>query len=163
LSYNVARPLSGDKGAPSPTILDGHHSIKDGGLFTGWMWRARWLVLGPRTLTIYKSKRSTVGIPIKLHDITKVDRAEARAHCLHVETCDEKRYLLSFKNDDQLHSWRDAIYARSRLAGISHPVNFVHHVHIGIDAVSGEFTGLPDHWKSLVQQNLPRRPGEAVS
>lgn len=43
-------------GPKSPSILNGQYSIKVDGVFTGWMWKGRWLVLGPRTLTIYKSK-----------------------------------------------------------------------------------------------------------
>jgi len=77
-----------------------------------------------------------------LHDITNIERIDinTRSHCLVLETSLHKRYLLSFGNDDQLYNWQDAIYSRSRLAGISSPVNFVHNMHIGIDGVSGELT-----------------------
>jgi serine/threonine-protein kinase CLA4 len=75
-----------------------------------------------------------------LHDIISIERADARSHCLVLETSLHKRYLLSFDNDEELYSWQDAIYSRSGLAGISNPVNFVHNIHIGIDGVSGDYT-----------------------
>lgn len=43
----------------------------------------------------------------------------------------------------------DDIYNRSPL-GVSSPTNFVHNVHVGFDAVSGAFTGLPDQWIRLL-------------
>lgn len=43
----------------------------------------------------------------------------------------------------------DDIYERSPL-GVSNPTNFVHQVHVGFDAVSGAFTGLPEQWTRLL-------------
>ncbi|GAB6020807.1 p21 protein (Cdc42 Rac)-activated kinase [Chamberlinius hualienensis] len=34
---------------------------------------------------------------------------------------------------------------------ISHPTNFEHTVHVGFDAVTGEFTGMPESWARLLQ------------
>ncbi|RDB27310.1 Serine/threonine-protein kinase SKM1 [Hypsizygus marmoreus] len=149
----IAPPAAATKSGPrprSPAVLDGHHSIKVDGLFSGWIWKARWLVLGSRTLTIYKSKRSTIGISIPLREITSIERAMTRTYCLVIETSTGKRYFLSFPNDELLYGWRDAIYGRSPLA-VSNPVNFVHNVHIGIDPATGEFTGLPEQWKQILQ------------
>ncbi|CAH7687341.1 CRIB domain-containing protein [Phakopsora pachyrhizi] len=33
---------------------------------------------------------------------------------------------------------------------VSNPTNFVHQVHVGFDAVSGAFTGLPEQWTKLL-------------
>ncbi|KAI8453387.1 kinase-like domain-containing protein [Phakopsora pachyrhizi] len=44
----------------------------------------------------------------------------------------------------------DDIYSRSPLMGVSNPTNFVHQVHVGFDAVSGAFTGLPEQWTRLL-------------
>ncbi|KAL6449570.1 CLA4 Serine/threonine-protein kinase CLA4 [Candida maltosa Xu316] len=38
-------------------------------------------------------------------------------------------------------------------AGVSGPINFTHKVHVGFDPTSGNFTGLPDTWKSLLQHS----------
>lgn len=153
LAYNSVRGCRGSElvsQSNSPTILDGKHSIREDSGLTSWMWKHRWLVLSPRTLTIYKSQRAHGGIAIKLRDITNVERIDARNHCLVLETNLPKRYLLSFNNDDELYSWQDAIYSRSSLASISSPVDFVHNIHIGFDGVSGSFTGVPDQWKPLL-------------
>lgn len=44
----------------------------------------------------------------------------------------------------------EELYSRSPL-GISGPTNFVHQVHVGFDPNSGNFTGLPKEWKSLLE------------
>lgn len=36
---------------------------------------------------------------------------------------------------------------------ISSPMNFTHEIHVGFDPDSGEFVGLPDEWKSLLDQS----------
>lgn len=36
---------------------------------------------------------------------------------------------------------------------VSNPINFTHKVHVGFDPASGNFTGLPDTWKSLLQHS----------
>ncbi|KAH7961771.1 hypothetical protein HPB52_012040 [Rhipicephalus sanguineus] len=36
---------------------------------------------------------------------------------------------------------------------ISPPTNFEHTVHVGFDAVTGEFTGMPDSWARLLQNS----------
>ncbi|KAG7191633.1 Protein kinase [Scheffersomyces spartinae] len=38
-------------------------------------------------------------------------------------------------------------------AGVSSPINFTHRVHVGFDPASGNFTGLPETWKSLLQHS----------
>ncbi|KAI5955589.1 CLA4 [Candida theae] len=38
-------------------------------------------------------------------------------------------------------------------AGVSGPINFTHKVHVGFDPASGNFTGLPETWKSLLQHS----------
>ena len=38
-------------------------------------------------------------------------------------------------------------------AGVSSPINFTHKVHVGFDPASGNFTGLPETWKSLLQHS----------
>ncbi|EGV60329.1 Protein kinase [Yamadazyma tenuis] len=36
---------------------------------------------------------------------------------------------------------------------VSNPINFTHKVHVGFDPASGNFTGLPETWKSLLQHS----------
>ncbi|KAG5463517.1 MAG: P21-Rho-binding domain-containing protein, partial [Olpidium bornovanus] len=47
----------------------------------------------------------------------------------------------------------DEVYQRSPLTGVSNPTNFVHNVHVGFDANTGTFTGLPDQWSSLLTRS----------
>lgn len=84
-----------------------------------------------------------------MKEITNVARTDLRPYCLEVETKD-KTYNLALKNDEELYGWMDDIYSRSPLMGVSNPTNFVHQVHVGFDAVSGAFTGLPEQWTRLL-------------
>ncbi|WAQ89406.1 hypothetical protein PtA15_11A94 [Puccinia triticina] len=92
---------------------------------------------------------STAAALIFLKEITNVTRTDLRPYCLEVETKD-KTYNLALKNDEELYGWMDDIYSRSPLMGVSNPTNFVHQVHVGFDAVSGAFTGLPEQWTRLL-------------
>ncbi|KAI5951054.1 CLA4 [Candida jiufengensis] len=38
-------------------------------------------------------------------------------------------------------------------SSVSSPINFTHKVHVGFDPASGNFTGLPETWKSLLQHS----------
>ncbi|GLB36816.1 putative pkinase-domain-containing protein [Lyophyllum shimeji] len=151
----------------SPTILDGKHSIKVDGLFTGWLWKDRWLVLRSKTLTIYRSARSSApGIVIKLDDIAKVEVVKP-LH-LRIDTKSGKRYFVSFRFSDQVYKWCDALTSRTTVTfkgtEISQPWNFAHNMHVGFDPATGEFTGLPKEWKHLLQHpSVEQQPGSAAS
>lgn len=164
LAYKAPATQKGPR-PKSPAILDGSHSIKVDGLFTGWMWKARWLVLRSQTLTIYRNPRSTVGVVIKLDDIAKVEIVKARR--LRVDTKSGKRYFISFRLSEQAYAWRNAIAPRTTVrngAKISHPWNFAHNTHVGFDPVTGEFTGLPNEWKQLVQHpSMAQAPVKTAS
>lgn len=62
----------------------------------------------------------------------------------------DKRYLFSFRSDDEVYNWQDDVYTRSPLSGVSGPTNFQHKIHVGFDHVSGAFTGLPEQWMRLL-------------
>ena len=52
-----------------------------------------------------------------------------------------RRHLIAFESDGELYTWFEEMYARSPLAGgISEPSGFVHEVHVGLDATTGEYT-----------------------
>jgi len=52
-----------------------------------------------------------------------------------------RNHLIAFESDGELYTWFEEMYARSPLAGgISEPSDFVHKVHVGLDAVTGEYT-----------------------
>jgi hypothetical protein len=59
LPYKAGRSRRASEPPPQSTsqiVLDGQHLVREDSGFTSWMWKHRWLVLGPRTLTIYKSQ-----------------------------------------------------------------------------------------------------------
>jgi len=136
---------------PNPTTIvrRGFAKLKEDGL-RSWIWSQRWLILREQTLTFHKNETtSTAAALIFLKEITNVTRTDLRPYCLEVETKD-KTYNLALKNDEELYGWMDDIYSRSPLMGVSNPTNFVHQVHVGFDAVSGAFTGLPEQWTRLL-------------
>ncbi|KNZ49591.1 STE/STE20/PAKA protein kinase [Puccinia sorghi] len=160
---------------PNPTTIvrRGFAKLKEDGL-RSWIWSQRWLILREQTLTFHKNevfqslkilskkkkkKKETYTAPLQttstaaalifLKEITNVTRTDLRPYCLEVETKD-KTYNLALKNDEELYGWMDDIYSRSPLMGVSNPTNFVHQVHVGFDAVSGAFTGLPEQWTRLL-------------
>ncbi|MBW0521319.1 hypothetical protein O181_061034 [Austropuccinia psidii MF-1] len=136
---------------PNPTTIvrRGFAKLKEDGL-RSWIWSQRWLILREQTLTFHKNETtSTAAALIFLKEVTNVNRTDLRPYCLEVETKD-KTYNLALKNDEELYGWMDDIYSRSPLMGVSNPTNFVHQVHVGFDAVSGAFTGLPEQWTRLL-------------
>lgn len=143
-----AHGSSGDDASGSQIIRSGNASIKEDG-FASWLWKAKWLVLRDQSLTIHKSESSPSQSIVLLRDISNVERTDLKPYCLYLETKD-KKYWLSLKNDEEVYGWQDDIYQRSPLMGVSNPTNFVHQVHVGFDAVTGHFTGLPEQWHKLL-------------
>lgn len=79
-----------------------------------------------------------------------------------------KSMLISIKSNNDYLDWLDAFTTKCPLinignqnssnvlngnTGVSNPINFTHKVHVGFDPASGNFTGLPDTWKSLLQHS----------
>ncbi|KIM83935.1 hypothetical protein PILCRDRAFT_68624 [Piloderma croceum F 1598] len=153
LAHSPSRSLAG---IDSPVVRQGMVNIKEDG-FASWLWRPKWLVLKERTLSIHKTETATLPYSvISLGDIANIERTDLKSYCLLLETKD-KRYYLAFKNDEELYGWQDDVYSRSPLVGVSSPTNFVHKVHVGFDAASGAFTGLPDQWSKLLTRPVLTR------
>lgn len=79
-----------------------------------------------------------------------------------------KPMLISIKSTNEYLDWLDAFTTKCPLVnigndssttmlngntGVSNPINFTHKVHVGFDPASGNFTGLPETWKSLLQHS----------
>ncbi|KAG6887389.1 hypothetical protein C0992_012468 [Termitomyces sp. T32_za158] len=174
------RPTMQKAARPRSAILDGQLSIRKDGFFTGWRWAARWIVLRNQTLTIYRSQvnyclifhqsqsldkrmtdmsHHTQGAPspagrvINLDDITKVEVIKSRR--LRIHTKSGKRYSLSFRVTEEVYMWRDAISPRIMSASgrdISSPWGFVHRQHVGFNPITGEFHGMPEAWRRVLEQ-----------
>ncbi|CAG8499343.1 24369_t:CDS:10, partial [Cetraspora pellucida] len=133
----------------SQVVKKGYISVKEDGL-RAWIWSKRWMLLREQTLTFHRNENTYQAVAlIFLKEISSVSRTELKPYCFEIQTKD-KTYYLSCKNDEELYSWMDEIYARSPLSGVSNPTNFVHNVHVGFDPVSGLFTGMPEQWTKLL-------------
>lgn len=75
-----------------------------------------------------------------------------KPYCFQLRTND-KDFFISCKSDEEVYSWMDEIYNLSPLKSTSQPTNFQHKVHVGFNADSGRFTGLPDEWKLLLSSS----------
>ncbi|CAA7266394.1 unnamed protein product [Cyclocybe aegerita] len=155
---------NGSSPSSTSTILEGLYVVKHSGLFAGWMWRERWLTLTPQTLVIHRrsNKVSSAAKTISLPTVTRVEPDAKRDNCLIVEFTTRPASSSSaaapptdtiailFKENSDLYTWRDELYLRSALSSpIGNPTNFVHHMHVGFDPVTGAFTGLPADWQAV--------------
>ncbi|KAI9139643.1 kinase-like domain-containing protein [Paraphysoderma sedebokerense] len=135
--------------ASSYVIRRGYTSVKEDGVLN-FMWSKRWLLLREQTLTFHKNENTYNALALVfLSDVTAVNRVDLKPYCFELVTKD-KSFYISCKSDEDLYAWMDDIYSRSHLTGVSNPTNFQHKVHVGFDANSGLFTGLPDQWKALL-------------
>lgn len=77
-----------------------------------------------------------------------------------------KAMLVSIKTNNDYLDWLDTFTTKCPLAtigqnaltgpgnaGVSNPINFTHKIHVGFDPTSGNFTGLPEAWKSMLQHS----------
>ncbi|KAI5887450.1 Pkinase-domain-containing protein [Schizophyllum commune H4-8] len=143
-------------GAGAGCVRQGLVSLKEDGTFASWIWKAKWLVLKEAVLEVRKSENAPQQSVIQLNDISNIERTDLKPYCLLLETKD-KRFYMALKSDEELYGWQDDIYSRSPLMGVSNPTNFVHKVHVGFDAVTGAFTGLPDQWSKLLTKSAITR------
>ncbi|GHJ85730.1 hypothetical protein NliqN6_2132 [Naganishia liquefaciens] len=137
----------------STPIRQGMVTVKEEEGIRSFLWSKRWLVLRDQTLSFHKNETSqTPSSMIQLKDISDIQRVDLKPFCLEVEA-NNKCTFIALKSDQELYEWQDLIYARSPMLSVSGPTNFVHQVHVGFDAVSGAFTGLPDQWTKLLTQS----------
>ena len=102
-----------------------------------------------------------------MKDIKNIERKATRPYCFDVET-DVKSVLISFKTEEDMYAWKDDLESRApALKTVSLPQSFTHEMHVGFDAMTGDFTGLPSEWENLLkgsaitQEDIQNNP-EAV-
>jgi hypothetical protein len=147
------------------TVKEGMVKIKDEGLFKGFAWSDRWLVLREFELNFFKSANaSKVYNSIQLRDILGVERSDTQPLSFEITRSlnpskgsspprDGPTKIITCKveTDDEVYSWIDSIYQRCpSMGGVSNPTNFTHRVHVGFDPNSGAFVGLPVEWEKLL-------------
>lgn len=145
--------------------------LKDDGIFTSFRWNKRFMAIGDRTLNFYKSeaaesKDMDLLFPLALVSAInlKSNTGYKAAHTIEIVAKNgNKPLLVSVKNNNDYLDWLDAFSTKCPLvnigtsglgsSGVSSPINFTHKVHVGFDPASGNFTGLPDAWKNMLQHS----------
>lgn len=101
---------------------------------------------------------------IKLSTLKSIEPDPKRPNCLLIQTTPAKgdkkglQIGILFPSYAELYTWRDAIYLSSAIsADIGYPSNFVHNLHVDFDPMTGEYTGLPEHWKSVLYPTYHRK------
>ncbi|KAH6905888.1 hypothetical protein BKA70DRAFT_460861 [Coprinopsis sp. MPI-PUGE-AT-0042] len=135
-------------------IEGGTYLVKQTGMFSGLYWKERWISLKGDTLIVHtrKTKGSRPSKQIPLSAIKSVEPDPKRSNCLLVTTTTRETCIsILFSTDADMYTWRETIYLRSGLSAfISEPTDFVHAMHVTVDAETGEFKGLPDQWKNVI-------------
>ncbi|GEQ68420.1 hypothetical protein JCM33374_g2088 [Metschnikowia sp. JCM 33374] len=151
--------------------------LKDDGIFTSFRWNKRYMSIGDRALNFFKTEPADsvpqefdLSFPLNL--IGSINIKPNSGYSKTSQTMEivpkngNKPLLVSIKNYNDYLDWLDAFTTKCPLvsvnqqgissmgnSGVSSPINFTHKVHVGFDPASGNFTGLPDAWKSMLQHS----------
>lgn len=147
-------------------IKEGYVRCKEGKLFPSW--NQRFLILREFRLEFLKNETGKMVLSIPLSHVTGVARSEdtkmafeivrlanpkdaTSKTALMTRDVPTKTITCEVKTDDEIYEWIDKIYERCPgMGGVSNPTNFSHRVHVGFDAQSGAFFGLPPEWEKLL-------------
>lgn len=130
-------------------------------------WKQKYLILRKESLDFHKTEGGKVSYTLYLKDVVNVGRVESAGTIFEIKRKSEgasnspgdddghsKTLHIKVKGDDDLYEWIDFIYgACPGMGGVSNPTNFSHAVHVGFDASTGEFTGLPPEWSRLLNSS----------
>jgi len=156
ISNPTSLSLTNDNGGNKIIRRQGWVQVKDEGLMS-FRWPKRYLVLNDSNLIFYKNdSKDEIWIKISLTSIVNLSRVQLRPYCFELirNTGVKKSLFISLKTINDLFGWLDAIFAKCPLTGtVSSPTNFTHKVHVGFDPTSGNFTGLPENWKRLLEHS----------
>lgn len=150
--------------------------LKDDGMFTLFRWNKRYMAFGDRALNFFKTEPVDFGRDVELQYplnlISSINIKPNSGYNKLSQTLEivpkngTKPLLISIKSKSEFHDWLDAFASKCPLAsinlyglgtmgnlGVSLPINFTHKIHVGFDPASGNFTGLPEAWKSMLQHS----------
>lgn len=145
-------------------------------MFTSFRWNKRYMAFGDRALNFFKAEpvdfSRDVELQYPLNLISSINIKPNSGYSKLSQTLEivpkngTKPLLISIKSKPEFHDWLDAFASKCPLAsinlyglgtmgnsGVSLPINFTHKIHVGFDPASGNFTGLPDAWKSMLQHS----------
>ena len=130
-------------------------------------WKQKYLVLRKESLDFHKTEGGKISYTLFLKDVVNVGRVESAGTIFEIKRKPDgasnspgdddgqtKTLQIKVKGDDELYEWIDFIYgACPGMGGVSNPTNFSHAVHVGFDASTGEFIGLPPEWSRLLNSS----------
>lgn len=145
---------------------EGWGSVKESKSFIQ-PWKQKYLVLRKESLDFHKQEGGKISYTLFLKDVVNVGRVESPGTIFEIKRKPDgvsnspgdddgqtKTLHIRVKGDDELYEWIDFIYgACPGMGGVSNPTNFSHAVHVGFDASTGEFTGLPPEWSRLLNSS----------
>lgn len=166
------------------TFKSGWAKVKDeGGFMKGVFWSEKFLVLREKQLDFQKSDNTPkVSFSIPLKDVINITRSDAYPYSFELtkgvsnnsqaspaRDGPQKVIICKFETDNDVYAWIDVIYNKCpSMGGVSHPTGFSHRVHVGFDAVTGAFVGLPQEWQrllsssALTQDDMQKNPQAVV-
>lgn len=159
-----------------PSKQRGWVYLKDDGIFTSFRWNKRYMAFGDRALNFFKIEPLDFARDMELqYPLNLISAINIKPNFGYTKTSQTleivpkngtKPLLISIKTSNECHDWLDAFASKCPLAsinlyglgtagniGVSLPINFTHKIHVGFDPASGNFTGLPDAWKSMLQHS----------
>ena len=164
---SLSRTTTFDAFTNSGAIKQGMVKYREGGI-TNLMWKTKYAVLRQNTLEFQKAEGSKISFTIILAHVTGLARFESIPNCFELIRAanpsqfpgtplreqPQKALYMKFDRDDDLYEWQDNIYNRCpSISGVSAPTNFSHKVHVGFDAATGAFNGLPQEWEKLLNNS----------
>ncbi|TQV92854.1 STE20 kinase [Cordyceps javanica] len=141
---------------------EGWVSIREGGFMQSW--KQRFMVLRNEWVDFAKAESGKTIYTLFLNEIAAIGRAETGVPTIEISrriegsstSPGEKEGSLKIlhirtKSEKELYAWIDFIHiACPGLGGVSKPTNFFHEVHVGFDAATEQFVGLPQQWVQLL-------------
>lgn len=168
-------------GQPLVVRRQGWVSYKDDG-FLSLLWQKRYMILNDCYIDLYKGNKRTDSaiVSIPLTNIVCVSLHKAKPFCLEIVKVNSrpsmsvngggvasdsinknntKSIYVALKTEQELYGWVDTIFAKCPLlSGVSSPTNFIHSVHVGFEADTGNFIGLPSDWERMLAYNRSNTP-----
>lgn len=141
-------------------------NLKDDGILS-FRWTKRFMIINDRTINFYKSESTNESpeILFPLNLIQSINLKDLKGYGIEIVPKNkEKPILISIKSNNEYLDWLDSFITKcpnvtinnnpnTTTTEVSNPIDFTHKVHVGFDPSSGNFTGLPDTWKNLLQNS----------
>lgn len=127
-------------------------------------WKQRFMTLRNEWVDFAKAEDGKTIYTLFLNEIVAIGRAETGVPTIEISRKIEgsstspgekegslKILHIRIKSEKELYAWIDFIHiACPGLGGVSNPTNFFHEVHVGFDAATEQFVGLPQEWVQLL-------------